>query len=122
MAQELKTKSTPAIQRNSNNLTHHSNTIRAPFEDYSRQFENNSRQLALWLTPSLNLAHLNEKVMAVCLGGGGFLLSLILLQHRFGLWQMIFSVSLTYVPIRVWPCHIVPENSTKLRDYSETDR
>jgi len=36
--------------------------FRERFESDSRQFKSNSRQLALWLTPSLNPAHLNKKV------------------------------------------------------------
>jgi len=41
MAQELKTKSTPAIQHNSSNLAHHWRY----FESDSRQFESNSRAI-----------------------------------------------------------------------------
>ena len=52
----------PAIQRNSSNLAHHSAIFRGLFENHSRTIRDNSRTirepLALWLTPSLNLAHL----------------------------------------------------------------
>jgi hypothetical protein len=39
MAQELKTKSAPAIQHNSSNLAHHSALFRVPFETIRGPFE-----------------------------------------------------------------------------------
>jgi len=50
----LKQKPPLQFKHHSSNLAYYSALFREHFESDSRQFESNSRQLALWLTPQLN--------------------------------------------------------------------
>jgi len=59
------TKTTPPIQHNSSNLAHHWRYFESISSTIREWFESNSRQLALWLTPSLNFAYFNIRYIFV---------------------------------------------------------